>query len=64
MLRKENLGWKLGRWQGAVGAGKIWAAPNRCLVDLGEPEKEELLAVGKEEGRERGDTFSFPACSS
>lgn len=39
------------------------AAPNRCPVDLGEPEKEELLAVGKEEGREGRHFFltSLPA---
>lgn len=55
---------EVGAMAGGCGSWQDLAAPNRCLVDLGEPEKEELLAVGKEEGRERGDTFSFPACFS
>lgn len=34
---------------GGVGSWEDLTLSNRCLVDLGEPEKDELLAMGKEE---------------
>lgn len=50
---------EVGAMAGGCGNWQDLAAPNRCLVDLGESEKEELLAVGKEEGRE-GRHFFLP----
>lgn len=50
---------EVGAMAGGCGSWQDLAAPNRCPVDLGEPEKEELLAVGKEEGRE-GRHFFLP----
>lgn len=53
-----------------AGGGGSWedlTLPNRCLVDLGEPEKDELLAMGKEEsgrGGEDKSVSSIPACFS
>lgn len=50
---------EVGAVAGGCGSWEDLALPNRCLVDLGEPEKEELLATGKEEGS-KGRHASLP----
>lgn len=49
---------------GGCGSWEDLTLPNRCLADLGESEKEELLAMGKEESREVGASGWEQECPS